>query len=301
MVRESLSGEHAIMLRDLVKSADSFQLGPLNLNLPAGYITAIVGPNGSGKSTLLRLLLNLTKFDRGSIEILQRSYAEHDLELREEIGYMTDNSEIFEEAMTARQMTRFISPFYRNWDQAKYERLLKKFQVDERKPFRKMSKGMIQKYFFVKTLAKSPKLLLLDEPSSGLDPLAWQDMMDEIRLFMEDENHTAVITTHHIEEVRRLADYVVFMHDGQVLGMYEKDQLFQDWKEIWVENTQKELSNIEGVCYIEWMQYTRLIASDFTSVANELRARGIQIYQSKSLSLDEIMRYMILAHDSKKR
>jgi len=279
-----------------MKSADRFTLGPIDLSIPAGFVTAIVGPNGSGKSTLFRLLVNLTRPDRGRIEVLNRTYPEDDLELREKIGFMPDSYDLIDESMTARQMADFTAPFYRRWDAGRYRRLLERFRIDEHKRFRKMSRGMIQKFSFAMTLAQSPELLLLDEPSAGLDPLAWQDMLDEIHRYMEHEGHTVVIATHHIEEVRRLADYVVFMYEGNLLGMYEKDSLFEEWREVWINGEITDLSEIDGLCYIDVRQPHRLITHQYTKLSEELQRRGVRIYQTQPVALDEIMRYMIHMH-----
>jgi ABC-2 type transport system ATP-binding protein len=273
-------------------------IGPIDLEIPAGYITAIVGPNGSGKSTLFRMLMNLVRPDEGTLQVLGRSYPEDDVELKARIGYMLDSSDVIDDTMRARQMKNFMRQFYANWDDSEYDRLIRRFRIDDRMRLRKMSKGTQQKFALVQVLARRPELLLLDEPSLGLDPLAWRDMIDEITHYMEQPGHTAVIATHIIEEVRRLADYIVFMYEGQVLGMYEKDSLLEDWRELWIEGSGTSLAEVDGVCFVDPGQPNRLIADDYAKAAKELKRLGMGIYQTQPIPLDEIMQYMIQRHDN---
>lgn len=284
---------YSIVLRGITKKMDRFTLGPIDLEIPAGYVTAIVGPNSSGKSTLLRIICNLMNPDEGDVEVLGRNYAEDDVELRNRVGFMPDSYDLIDDSMSLRKVVKFVSPFYTRWDVETYRRLVEKFRIDERKKFHRMSKGMAQKSALALTLAQSPELLLLDEPSGGLDPLAWQDMIDEIHRFMERESHTVLIATHIIEEVHRLADYIVFMSEGKVLGTYEKDRLLEECKEIWLADGKNDLSGINGIWYRDVQQPNRIITGEYTEVARELARRGIPVWQTHSLSLDEIMRYMI--------
>ena len=284
--------EHAIVLKGVEKRIDNFTLGPIHLTIPKECITAIVGPNGSGKSTLFRILMNLQQLDRGEMTILNRTYPADDIALKERIGYMPGTYEMIIDALSGQQAINYIKSFYRRWNEQEYERLLKRFQVDVGQKLHKMSKGMLQRFSFIQTLAASPELLLLDEPSSGLDPLAWSDMMEEIHAFVEQPERTVVIATHSIEEVRRLADYVVFMHKGKTLGFYEKDRLFADWKEVWLDHEvpRERLAVVAGVVDIDGEQAKRLITNDMSTTAAELERLGIKVYRTFPVAFDEIMK-----------
>lgn len=289
----------AVVLDGVMKKADQFTLGPIDLQIPSGYITAIIGSNGSGKSTLFKILTNLMKADAGFVEVLQMRYPMDEIKLREKIGYMSETLDVIDDSITPREWTKLFSPFYAGWDQRRYKWLMDRFKVEEYKKIKKMSKGMVQAFAFVQALSHSPELLLLDEPSSGLDPIAWSDMIEEIHRFMdEDSAHTVVLATHITEEVRRLADYVVFMYDGQVLGMYEKDQLFEDWKEIWVEGVDTQTSSVQirdipGIFRVDRNIPNRWITDDYPRAAAELERLGMRIYQAQPLHLDEIMRCIV--------
>lgn len=280
-------------MQDVYKRNDEFILGPLNLEIPVGFITALVGLNGSGKSTIMRMLINQAKPDKGLIQIWEHRYPEDEVLLKQRVGYMPDTYEMLDESMTPQQMIDYIHPFYPQWDLACTERLLHKFKIDKHKKFRKMTKGMLQKYNFVQTLSQSPDLLLLDEPSSGLDPLSWRDMMDEIGEYMENGQRTVFIATHIIEEVRRIADYVVFTHDGQILGMYEKDQLLENWKELWIEGEHIGLSREPGIYYVDEHQPNRVIVNDYATAMERLQRLGVTVYRTQPVPLEEILEYMI--------
>lgn len=284
--------DNAIVLQEAKKRMDGFMFGPIDLAIPKGYITAIVGPNGSGKSTLFHVLMNLQQLDSGKMTILEHQYPADDVVLKERIGYMPGEYETIDESMTGLQAIKLIKPYYRRWDEQQYERLIRRFQVDVRQKLSKMSKGMRQRFSFVQTLSASPDLLLLDEPSSGLDPLAWGEMMDEIHRFMEQPERTVVIATHTIEEVRRLADYVVFMYMGQMIGFYEKDRLFAEWKEVWLDQEvpRQQLIAVTGVEWVEGERSYRLITNQMSSTAEELKKLGIGITHTLPVPLDEIMR-----------
>lgn len=278
---------------DATKRTDGFTFGPLELAIPKGYITAVIGPNGSGKSTLFRILMNLQQLDSGEMTILDRQYPADDIALKERIGYMPGEYETIDESMTGTQVVNFIKPFYPNWNEQEYERLIQRFQIDVRQRLRKMSKGMLQRFSFVQTLSASPDLLLLDEPSSGLDPLVWGEMIDEIHRFMDEHpERTVVLATHTIEEVRRLADYVMFMHKGQMIGFYEKDRMLADWKEVWLEQEvpRQQLMAVEGVVKVDGERTNRLITKQVASTQEQLTQLGIHISHTLPVPLDEIMR-----------
>lgn len=284
--------ESSISLRNIEKQLGDFRLGPLSLDIPQGYVTAIVGPNGAGKSTLFRMLTHLLHPDKGELAIQGDTYDQSDIRIKQRIACVSEMQEWLEGGMTGAQVANYIRPFYDGWNQSEYSRLMHKFQVSAHKKLRYMSKGMVQKLSFLLSLSQGPKLLLLDEPSSGLDPLAWHDMLDEIHDFMEKGEHTVLIATHIIEEVRRIADYVLFMYDGRIIGHYEKDQLLEDWKEIWIaEETHTDLGSLQGVVGVE--AGGRMITSCFAQTASELSSRNIRIIRSQSINLDEILRYVI--------
>ncbi|OKP99961.1 ABC transporter ATP-binding protein [Paenibacillus sp. P46E] len=297
--------QQAIELRNVSKKRRRGKtIGPLDLNLPQGYITALVGQNGSGKSTLLHMLLQLTFPDEGEIRWLGQPYPDGlPLSLRQRIAYVPETSEMEEKFWSAGEAAEFRRHWYPDWDQGYFEELLAKFDVPQGAKLGKMSKGERRKFEIAAALAPRPQLLLLDEPSSGLDPFAWKAMVETLRKYMDATGATVVISTHIIEEVRRLADYIVLMHQGSLLGMAEKDSLFGSWSELWVQvENEEELRELAGELpgALHFDMQTPGVASLITPQAqqNEKRIQdlGVKVIKSRMLELDEILSLWTQGH-----
>src|SRR5690606_22798200 len=135
----------------------------------------------------------------------------------------------FDDGLIAYEKADFHRRWYSNWNEHVYKNCLNKFSIQDNIRFKSMSKGMRRKYDLTVALSHEPDILILDEPSSGLDPIAWRSMIDIINAYMDQGERTVLMATHIIDEVKRLADYIIFMVDGKLLGMYEKDELLQNW------------------------------------------------------------------------
>lgn len=294
----------AIEMRNIRKLRRNKTIGPLNLNLPQGYITALVGQNGSGKSTLLNMLLQLTKPDEGEIYWFENKQDNAmPLELRQSIAYVPETSLTEENHWSAEDAAHFRSHWYPKWDAKYFQDLMDKFEVPHHTKLGKMSKGERRKFEIAAALAARPQLLLLDEPSSGLDPFAWKIMIDIIRKYMDETNATIIISTHIVEEVRRLADYIVLMHRGELLGMADKDSLFGAWSEVWVnvvdEEELAELSaELPGAMNfaIETPGVASFIIEQFSKNEKRIHDLGVKVIKSRSLELDEILSLWTQGH-----
>ncbi|WP_019913827.1 ATP-binding cassette domain-containing protein [Paenibacillus sp. HW567] len=295
--------QQAIELRNVSKKRRNRTIGPLNLNLPQGYITALVGQNGSGKSTLLHMLLQLTYPEEGEIRWFEQRYVDSlPLEVRQSIAYVPETSQPEERYWTAEGAGEFRSHWYPAWDHGYFEELLAKFEVPKGARLGKMSKGERRKFEIAAALAARPRLLLLDEPSSGLDPFAWKVMIETLRKYMDQTGATVVISTHIVEEVRRLADYIVLMHQGQLLGMAEKDSLFGSWSEISVQVEQEELDELAAELpgARDFTVETPGVASFISPQAEQNEKRihdlGVKVIKTRSLELDEILSLWTQGH-----
>ncbi|KGE19543.1 ABC transporter ATP-binding protein [Paenibacillus wynnii] len=294
----------AIELRNVRKQRRTKTIGPLNLRLPEGHITALVGQNGSGKSTLLQMLLQLNHPEEGQIYWFESMYTEGlPIELRQRITYVPETSLSEEKHWSAEDAARFRSYWYPRWDDSYYQELIDTFEVPRNIKLGKMSKGERRKFEIAAALASRPRLLLLDEPSSGLDPFAWKKMIEVLRRYMNENNATIVISTHIVEEVRRLADYIVLMHQGQVLGMAEKDSLYGLWNEVWINvSDQEELKELtaEFPGTLHWTMDTPGVASfvteHFYKIEKRIQNLGVHVIKSRSLELDEILSLWTQGH-----
>ncbi|MNI02177.1 Energy-coupling factor transporter ATP-binding protein EcfA2 [compost metagenome] len=171
------------------------------------------------------------------------------------------------------------------------EELLRRFEVPEKVKLSKMSKGERRKFEIAAALACRPKLLLLDEPSSGLDPFAWKHMIEVLRSCLEEEEITIVLSTHIVDEVKRLADYIALVHQGEVKGMVEKDALIENWKELWVRTDRAQLEGLPDILEIheDGPSNWRLLVQNLAQLEDTLMDRGVSILKSRGLELEDIL------------
>lgn len=189
----------------------------LDLSVPAGSIYALLGPNGAGKTTTLRLLLNLLRPTSGVARILGRPSHELGAKDFERIGYVTEEQQMLE-WMTVAQLVDFCRPLYPRWDDTLTARLLRMFDLPTDRPIRKLSRGMRMKAALLSSLGYRPELLVLDEPFSGLDPLARDDFVQGVLELPDDDRpRTIIVSTHDLDEVERLADHVGFLAQSRLL------------------------------------------------------------------------------------
>ncbi len=230
---------NAIEIKDLTKSYSGFTLDHLNLVLPEGCIMGLVGENGAGKSTTIKLILDMIHKDGGSISLLGKDNTEN-IDLKEEIGVVLDDIGI-PECLTVRQVGQVMRHTFKNWRQDRYQSLIKKMSLPERKPFKDFSRGMKMKLGIVVALSHDPRLLLLDEPTSGLDPIVRDEVVEMLMDFTREEKHAVLISSHIVSDLEKLCDYVAFLHKGKLLLCEEKDRLLAKYGMIHC--TEEELRN----------------------------------------------------------
>jgi len=285
-----------VELNQVTKHRGDFTLGPIQLALESGMITAVLGPNGSGKTTLFRMMMNLIYPDQGTLRLFGAEVTqERELEVKGKIGFVGDTLVPLDEKMTVGEWKQFVAGWYPSWDEKLWQRLAERLEIQPKKRIKELSTGMHKRVAFALALSFHPELLLLDEPSSGLDPFAWRIMMDEIQTFMQKGDRTAIIATHMMEEVRRLADLIVFMYDGRIVGIYEKDRLLEDWKTMWVRASADVLQGAAGVVFAEAGHdgVTRLITNDAKATEAELRNRNLSLVERKAVELEDILWHLM--------
>lgn len=219
---------NALELKQVSKHYPGFDLENLTLSLPGGCILGLIGENGAGKSTTIRLMLGLARPDSGSIKLLGRDIGD-DLRLtKEDIGVVLDNVGI-PSCLNARQVGKVMAGTYARWDQAQYEGYLRQLAIPEKKAFKDFSRGMQMKLGIAIALSHDAKLLILDEATSGLDPVVRDEVVEMFRQFTQDENHSVLISSHIVSDLEKLCDYIAFLHQGKLLLMEEKDRLLEEY------------------------------------------------------------------------
>lgn len=220
---------NAIEIKGLEKRYDGFQLGSLDLTLPSGCIMGLVGENGAGKSTTIKLIMNAIGRDAGEISVLgvdNRSAEFRDV--KEDIGVVLDEA-YFPEVMSARNVGKVMALTYKNWDAAAFEGYLKKFSLAPDKIFKDYSRGMRMKLAIAAALSHGAKLLILDEATSGLDPMARDELLDIFNDFTRDENCSILLSSHIVSDLEKICDYIAFLHKGRLVLCEEKDRLLEEY------------------------------------------------------------------------
>lgn len=220
---------NAIEIKGLEKRYDGFQLGSFDLTLPSGCIMGLVGVNGAGKSTTIKLIMNAIGRDAGEISVLgvdNRSAEFRDV--KEDIGVVLDEA-YFPEVMSARNVGKVMALTNKNWDAAAFEVYLKKFSLAPDKIFKDYSRGMRMKLAIAAALSHGAKLLILDEATSGLDPMARDELLDIFNDFTRDENCSILLSSHIVSDLEKICDYIAFLHRGRLVLCEEKDRLLEEY------------------------------------------------------------------------
>lgn len=214
----------ALKISGLTKTYRDFVLDHVSFTVPNGSIVGLIGENGAGKSTTINAALGLIQKEEGVVSILDRD--ELDGETKEQIGVVFDGSN-YPEILSPRKLDRVMRNIYRTWDGQAYFDLLKKFSLPCDKQIRQFSKGMKMKLAICAAFSHHSRLLILDEATSGLDPVIRDDILDMLLDFVQDEEHSILVSSHITSDLEKIADYIVFIHEGRVVFEKPKDELVE--------------------------------------------------------------------------
>jgi len=221
--------ENIIEIKNLKKKYDDkFELGEIDIAIPKGVIVGLIGENGAGKTTLIKSLLNMIKVDRGEIKIFGKDYKKEEKTIKENIGVVLDNM-FFPELLSARDINSSMKDIYKNWDSQLYFAYLNDFQLPDKKPLKSLSKGMRKKLEISVALAHKPKLLILDEPTSGLDPVVRSEVLEIFQKFIEDEEHSILLSTHITSDLEHIADEIIFIDKGKKVLQKSRDEIIDNY------------------------------------------------------------------------
>ena len=221
--------KNAIEIRNLVKSySDKFTLGEINLDIPSGIIIGLIGENGAGKTTLIKSILNIIRLDKGNIKIFEKDIKINESEIKENIGVVLDNM-FFPELLMPKDINSIMKDVYKNWDEQLFNKYLSEFKLKNNQSIKSMSKGMRKKLEIATALSHHPKLLILDEPTSGLDPVVRNEVLDIFLDFIQDEEHTILLSTHITSDLEHIADKIIFINQGKVVLDQSRDDLLDNY------------------------------------------------------------------------
>ena len=216
-----------LKITNLNKTYPSFKLKDVSFEIPVGYITGFLGMNGAGKTTTIKSILNITHPDSGKVEFDGLDMEHNELEIKQNIGFMLGAFDYFPKNVIS-DITKIYSSFYPNWNQGEYDKLIKKFKIDEKKKIHELSAGMKVKYGLALALSHHAKILLLDEPTSGLDPIARDELLDIFREIIQNGETGILFSTHITSDLDKCADYVLMLKNGEVIANATKDELIDN-------------------------------------------------------------------------
>lgn len=216
--------DHILQVDNLTKLYSDFKLDGVSFSIPKGTIMGLIGENGAGKSTALKAILDLIKKDDGSVKFGDHELSSSSKQMKEDIGVVFDGINFYE-TLTARKVGKISKLAYTQWDESDYDNYLNLFQLPLDKEIKSFSKGMQMKLSIAVALSHHPKLLILDEATSGLDPIMRDEILDILLEFVQDENHSILMSSHITSDLEKVADYITFLHAGKILFSKTKDEL----------------------------------------------------------------------------
>lgn len=218
----------ALTITGLTKKYSNFVLDNISFSIPSGSIVGLIGENGAGKSTTINSILGLIKKDSGKITVLGHDIDTFDCAAKEKIGVVFDGSN-FSEELTPAKLSKVLRDIYSSWEQSYFNRLLDQLNIPATKKIKTFSKGMKMKLSIAVAFAHHPQLLILDEATSGLDPIVRDDILDMFLEFVQDEEHSILVSSHITSDLEKVADYIVFIHTGKIIFCEPKDELLEHY------------------------------------------------------------------------
>ena len=215
-------------VRNVTKSYEGFTLDDVSFSLPRGYIMGLIGHNGAGKTTLLSLILNLVHADAGEIEVFGLDHARDEVAVRSRIGFVHESPKVYD-ALSVERAAAVIGRFYTTWDEATFRALAGEFALPAGKKLGVLSQGMRTRFMLAVALAHSAELLLLDEPSSGLDPVFRRDLLERLSGVIEGGRSSVLFSTHITSDLDRVADYVTFLRQGKLEFSTTREEVLERW------------------------------------------------------------------------
>jgi ABC-2 type transport system ATP-binding protein len=220
--------ENVIEIESLRKVYPDFQLKNVSFTIPKGYITGLIGPNGAGKTTIIKLIMNLIKREEGSIKVFGLDNIEHEIEIKDRIGFVYDTPYFYED-QSLDSLKKAIGPFYSTWDNQYFVSIMERFQLSPKKKFSSLSKGMKSKFALALALSHGADLIIMDEPTTGLDPVFRREFLEILSEILQDEEKSVLFSTHITSDLDRVGDFTVFMQNGEHVCSLWKDELAEKW------------------------------------------------------------------------
>jgi ABC-2 type transport system ATP-binding protein len=282
--------QNVINMNGVSKRYKQFTLADIDLNLPAGSIMGLVGVNGAGKSTAIRILMGLIQADGGTVEVLGYKLPEEQIPAKREIGFASEDMRLYKHKTLAWHMDR-IRALFPAWDERYARHLAEKFRLKPDQVLKGYSHGQRVKASLLLPLARRPDLLVLDEPTTGLDPIARHEVIEELADVLRDDNRSVLFSSHNTHDVEQLSDSITFLHDGRVLASRDIGAFLDNWRCVRCRG-EVDPERVRTPDTVEIRRNGSLwdlkIDNYSESVPDRLRATGLEIIEVVNMSLEEI-------------
>jgi ABC-2 type transport system ATP-binding protein len=280
----------ALHLDGVGKDYKFFSLNDIQLELPHGHIMGFIGPNGAGKSTTIRILLGLVHQDRGTVRVLGHPMPADQAAAKWDVGFASEDMRLYESTTLDWHM-RFIRSIFPSWDQAYAQTLLKRFDLKPEQRIKGLSHGQRVKATLLLVLARRPRLLVLDEPTTGLDPVARHEILRELTDVMRDDDRSVLFSSHNTLDVEQISDQITFIDRGRIIDSRDKETFLERWRRIRVELPSGiECPALPGV--IDLTQMGRLAVATTNAYDAQLphayESSGLRVHAIERMTLEEI-------------
>lgn len=220
--------ENILELNQVSKTFPDFVLDQVTFSLPYGSVLGFVGENGAGKTTTIGCILNTIIKDSGTIRLFDREMSDTDTDIREKIGIVYDGDN-FPAYFTAKQLSQVMEGLYTQWDHSLFRKYLEDFHLPLNRKIKYYSRGMTMKLAIAAALSHHPQLLILDEATSGLDPIMRDEMLEVFLEFVQEEDHSILLSSHITSDLEKIADHIAFIHHGKIIMTASKDDLIYNF------------------------------------------------------------------------
>ena len=280
----------AIQLSGVSKKYRYFTLDKIDLELPRGQIMGLIGANGAGKSTTIRILMGLVHQDSGEARVLGHRMPAEQVAAKWDIGFASEDMRLYD-SMTLAWHMNFIRSIYSGWDAAHAQLLLKRFGLRADQTIKGLSHGQRVKSALLLVLARKPKLLVLDEPTTGLDPVARHEILRELTDVMADEGRSILFSSHNTQDVEQISDHITFIDRGRIIDSMDKEAYLDRWRRLRLEVPSGiDLPALPGIIGVQ--QRGRLAVATANAfvpdLANAYERTGARVQHIEHMTLEEI-------------
>lgn len=241
--------ETCLELKNVTKQYGHFTLDNVSMKIPKGCIIGLIGENGAGKTTLIQLILNLIEKNSGEITVFGKDHKKYEKEMKQKLGVVLDEGNFYD-MLNAKHVNKIMKKIYKNWDETLFFKYLQRFSISPEKKIKEYSLGMKKKLSLCIAMSHSAELLILDEAMSGLDPIVRNEILDVFMEFIQDEKKSILISSHITNDLEKISDYIIFLHEGKIVFNKNKDCLLEEYGLLKCpKNKLEEIEKEDMICF----------------------------------------------------